>query len=107
MKKIALVLTLVMAVVMVAGCGDKVKAWRPEGSPGYIDMEGKKFLIMPADMRYLPGDKDKLGAALFAGFIAEFGVIACFIGLLFTMMWAYLVIAHVLGQVHRESLAVA
>ena len=42
-----------------------------------------------------------------AGFIGEFGVIACFIGLLFTMMWAYLVIAHVLGQVQRESLAVA
>jgi hypothetical protein len=73
MKKIALLLTLIVAVVMVAGCGSKVKIWRPDGSPGYIDMEGKKFLVMPADTRYLPGDKLKLSGALFGGFIAEFG----------------------------------
>jgi len=73
MRKVALVLCLVMAVVMVTGCGDKAKIWRPEGSPGFLDMEGKKFLVMPADMRYLPGDKLKLSAALFGGFIAEFG----------------------------------
>jgi hypothetical protein len=34
-------------------------------------------------------------------------VIACFVGLLFTMFWAYLVWANLLGQVQRESLAVA
>ena len=42
-----------------------------------------------------------------AGFIAGFGTIACVVGVLFTMFWAYLVMAHVLGQVQRESLAVA
>lgn len=42
-----------------------------------------------------------------AGFVAEFGVIACVVGLLFTMFWAYLVMANLLGQVQRQSLAVA
>ena len=42
-----------------------------------------------------------------AFFVANFGVIACFVGALFTMFWAYLVMAHLLGQVQRESLAVA
>jgi len=42
-----------------------------------------------------------------AGFIAGFGTIACVVGVLFTMFWASLVMAHVLGQVQRESLAVA
>jgi hypothetical protein len=42
-----------------------------------------------------------------AVYIAYFGVIACFVGLLFTMFWYYLVMAHLLGQVQRESLAVS
>ena len=42
-----------------------------------------------------------------AGFVAGFGTIACVVGVLFTMFWSYLVMAHVLGQVQRESLAVA
>jgi hypothetical protein len=41
-----------------------------------------------------------------ANFVAGFGVIACFVGVLFTTFWAYLVMAHLLGQVQRESLAV-
>lgn len=42
-----------------------------------------------------------------AGLIASFGMIACFVGVLFTGFWAYLVMAHLLGQVQRESLVVA
>jgi hypothetical protein len=34
------------------------------------------------------------------------GLIVCFVGVLFTMFWAYLVMAHLLGQVQRESLVV-
>jgi hypothetical protein len=36
-----------------------------------------------------------------AGFIASFGTIACIVGVLFTSFWAYLVMAHLLGQVYR------
>jgi hypothetical protein len=42
-----------------------------------------------------------------AGMVAGFGVIACFVGMLFTGFWSYLVMAHLLGQVQRESLIVA
>jgi len=42
-----------------------------------------------------------------AEFIAGFGTIACVVGVLFTTFWSFLVMAHVLGQVQRESLAVA
>jgi len=45
--------------------------------------------------------------AAVASFIASFGWIACLVGLLFTNFWGYLVTAQVLGQVQRESLAVA
>lgn len=48
-----------------------------------------------------------LALAVVAVFIAYFGVLACFVGLLFTMFWYYLVMAHLLGQVQRQSLAVA
>jgi hypothetical protein len=73
MKKVALVMCLILAVALVMGCGGKKQTWRPEGSPGYIDMQGKKFLVMPVDMRYVEGDKTKMSAALFGGFVAEFG----------------------------------
>ncbi len=42
-----------------------------------------------------------------AVFVSYFGLIACFVGVFFTMFWAYLVMGHLLGQVQRESLAVA
>jgi hypothetical protein len=72
MRKLAIALVL-SSMVLAVGCGDKAKVWRPAGSPEFIDLEGKKILIMPADMRYLPGDKLALSAALFGGFLAEFG----------------------------------
>ncbi len=37
-----------------------------------------------------------------AGLIAYFGIIACVVGVLFTMFWAMLVEAHLYGQVYRE-----
>jgi hypothetical protein len=73
MKKVAVVICLFLAVALVTACGGKKSIWRPQGSPGYIDMTGKKFLVMPVDMRYVEGDKTKMGAALFGGFVAEFG----------------------------------
>lgn len=48
-----------------------------------------------------------LALALAAVCISYLGVIACFVGLLFTLFWYYLVMAHLLGQVQRESLAVS
>lgn len=39
-----------------------------------------------------------------AGFIAGFGVIACFIGVFFTNFWAMLVMAHLFGQVARANM---
>jgi hypothetical protein len=42
-----------------------------------------------------------------ASFVAGFGVIACFVGVFFTSFWSWLVMAHLLGQVQRHSLAVA
>ena len=72
MKKVALLLVVAVAASLI-GCGNGVKTWRPEGSPGYIDMQGKKFLVMPVDMRYVEGDKTAMSGALFGGFIAEFG----------------------------------
>jgi hypothetical protein len=73
MKKVAVVTCVILTVALAAGCGGKKNIWRPEGSPGYIDMTGKKFLVMPVDMRYVEGDKTKLSAALFGSFVAEFG----------------------------------
>ncbi len=40
-----------------------------------------------------------------AGLIAGLGVIACIVGMAFTSFWAYLVMAHLYGQLHRASLA--
>jgi type III secretory pathway component EscS len=42
-----------------------------------------------------------------ASFIAGFGVIACFIGVIFTSFWAYLVAANLFGQVARGAPAAA
>lgn len=41
---------------------------------------------------------------LVAQFIAGFGIIACFIGVFFTTFWAYLVTAHLFGQVARSNM---
>lgn len=73
MRKITTVAAVFAAIALMAGCGSKVKVWRPASASATLDMEGKKFLVMPADMRSLPGDKNALSAALFGGFIAEFG----------------------------------
>jgi len=42
-----------------------------------------------------------------AGFVAGFGVILCFIGVIFTSFWAQLVSAHVYGQFWRASQGMA
>ena len=41
--------------------------------------------------------------ALMAQFVAGFGVILCFIGVVFTEFWAGLVGAHLFGQVYQDS----
>lgn len=38
-----------------------------------------------------------------ASFVAGLGVILCFVGVLFTSFWAYLVAAHLFGQVYRAQ----
>lgn len=38
-----------------------------------------------------------------AGFVAGFGIILCFIGVVFTQFWSQLVSAHVYGQFWRQS----
>lgn len=43
--------------------------------------------------------------ALVANFIGGFGVILCFIGVIFTTFWSYLVSAHLFGQVARAASA--
>jgi hypothetical protein len=74
MKKIALCLSAVVAFGTLVACGGGGKnVWRPTTSPGYVDMEGKKFLVMPAGISGIPGDELKMSAALFGGFVAEFG----------------------------------
>lgn len=42
---------------------------------------------------------------LVTNFVAAFGIIACFVGLFFTQFWAYLVGAHLMGQVARGASA--
>jgi len=42
--------------------------------------------------------------ALVANFIAGFGIILCFIGVIFTSFWAMLVMGHLFGQVARTNL---
>ncbi len=39
--------------------------------------------------------------AMIAGFIANFGMIACIVGVFFTIFWAQLVNAHVIGQIMK------
>jgi hypothetical protein len=38
-----------------------------------------------------------------ASFVASFGVILCFVGVLFTSFWSMLVSAHLFGQVYRSA----
>ena len=42
-----------------------------------------------------------------ASIVAGFGTILCFVGVLFTTFWAYLVAAHLWGQVGRQAIAAA
>jgi hypothetical protein len=60
-----------MVFALVSCAKDQV--WRPPDSPGYIELEGKKALILPVRISMGVGDDDKLGAALFGGFVAAFG----------------------------------
>jgi hypothetical protein len=57
-----------------------------------------------AEIRRAPGAL--LLAALIAFLavvLAYFGLIACIIGVFFTLTYAYFVMAHVLGQAYRQS----
>ncbi len=38
-----------------------------------------------------------------ANIVAGFGVILCFVGVIFTQFWSYVVMAHLFGQVWREA----
>jgi len=42
-----------------------------------------------------------LVAYLVAAFVAQFGIVLCFVGLFVTSFWSYLVVAHGLGQTVR------
>ncbi len=41
--------------------------------------------------------------AIVASFVAEFGLILCIVGVLFTSFWSSMVAAHVFGQFYRQS----
>jgi hypothetical protein len=45
--------------------------------------------------------------AIAAGFVGSLGVILCFVGLLFTMAYAYAVIGHLYGQAYKQATAAA
>jgi hypothetical protein len=48
-----------------------------------------------------------LVVAIVATFIAQLGLIACFIGVIFTTFYAYLAIGHAAGQVYRRARGLA
>ena len=95
-----LVWMIVVWIVMPAACiryavtGELMSAFQLGELFGFIKANVANYIV----------------AIILAGvavFVAYFGLIACFVGVLFTLFWAYLVIGHLFGQVQRESLAVA
>jgi hypothetical protein len=53
-------------------CGGSATIFRRAQAP-MVDYNKEKFIVMPVDIHGLPGDKMKLGAALFGGFVGGFG----------------------------------
>ncbi|NOZ88072.1 MAG: hypothetical protein GXP49_17795 [Deltaproteobacteria bacterium] len=71
MKLVSKLFALAAVAGMVASCAGSEKIWRPAGQNG-LDLQGKKLLVMPIRAN-LPGDQNKLNAAIMGGMMGALG----------------------------------